>query len=99
MQKEKIRIAIADYDPSFRHELCQLLTPEEDFEMVAQAQDGRQVLDVLQQYEHDILFLDLKMPGARDGDITRQFGIAFPTQCRGYGDVGGASQRIDLRIG
>jgi DNA-binding NarL/FixJ family response regulator len=44
---------------------------EEDFEVVAQAQDGRQVLDVLQQYAPDILLLDLKMPGL-DGLATLQ---------------------------
>jgi DNA-binding NarL/FixJ family response regulator len=61
--KAKIRIVVADDHPIFRDGLCKLLALEEDFEVVAQAQDGRQVLDVLQQYEPDILLLDLKMPG------------------------------------
>ena len=59
----KIRIVVADDHPIFRDGLCKLLALEEDFEVVAQAQDGRQVLEVLQQYEPDILLLDLKMPG------------------------------------
>src|SRR6202142_201782 len=66
----KIRIVVADH-PIFRDGLCRLLALEEDFEVVAQAQDGRQVLDVLQQYEPDILLLDLKMPGL-DGLATLQ---------------------------
>src|SRR5579871_3274166 len=61
--KPKIRIVVADDHPIFRDGLCKLLALEEDFEVVAQAQDGREVLDVLQQYEPDILLLDLKMPG------------------------------------
>jgi len=61
--KPKIRIVVADDHPIFRDGLCRLLALEDDFEVVAQAQDGRQVLDVLQQYEPDILLLDLKMPG------------------------------------
>src|ERR1041385_8546677 len=61
--KTKIRIVVADDHPIFRDGLCKLLALEEDFEVVAQAQDGREVLDVLQQYEPDILLLDLKMPG------------------------------------
>ena len=69
--KPKIRIVVADDHPIFRDGLCKLLALEDDFEVVAQAQDGRQVLDVLQQYEPDILLLDLKMPDL-DGLATLQ---------------------------
>ena len=69
--KSKIRIVVADDHPIFRDGLCRLLALEDDFEVVAQAQDGRQVLDVLQQFEPDILLLDLKMPGL-DGLATLQ---------------------------
>ena len=69
--RPKIRIVVADDHPIFRDGLCKLLALEEDFEVVAQAQDGRQVLDVLQQHEPDILLLDLKMPGL-DGLATLQ---------------------------
>jgi DNA-binding NarL/FixJ family response regulator len=67
----KIRIVVADDHPIFRDGLCKLLALEEDFEVVAQASDGRQVLEVLQQHEPDILLLDLKMPGL-DGLATLQ---------------------------
>src|ERR1041385_7218127 len=69
--RPKIRIVVADDHPIFRDCLCRLLALEEDFEVVAQAQDGRQVLDVLSQYEPDVLLLDLKMPGL-DGLTTLQ---------------------------
>lgn len=69
--KPKIRIVVADDHPIFRDGLCKLLALEDDFEVVAQAQDGRQVLEVLQQLEPDILLLDLKMPGL-DGLATLQ---------------------------
>jgi DNA-binding NarL/FixJ family response regulator len=69
--KPKIRIVVADDHPIFRDGLCRLLALEEDFEVVAQASDGRQVLEILQQLEPDILLLDLKMPGL-DGLTTLQ---------------------------
>jgi len=68
---EKIRIVVADDHPIFRDGLCRLLALEPDFEVVAQASDGRQVLEILQQVEPDILLLDLKMPGL-DGLATLQ---------------------------
>src|SRR5271157_1011817 len=70
-EPRKIRIVVADDHPIFRDGLCRLLALEPDFEVVAQAQDGRQVLEVLQQHEPDILLLDLKMPGL-DGLATLQ---------------------------
>ena len=69
--KQKIRIVVADDHPIFRDGLCRLLALEEDFNIVAQAQDGREVLQVLQEHEPDILLLDLKMPNL-DGLATLQ---------------------------
>lgn len=62
-EKSKIRIVIADDHPIFRDGLRKLLSLEEDLCVVAEARDGREVLEVLQEYEPDILLLDLKMPG------------------------------------
>lgn len=70
-ERAKIRIVVADDHPIFRDGLCRLLALEPDFEVVAQAQDGKEVLDVLQQHEPDILLLDLRMPGL-DGLATLQ---------------------------
>ena len=61
--KAKIRIAIADDHPIFRDGLCRLLSLEEDFDVVAQVEDGLHVSEVLQQCDPDILLLDLNMPG------------------------------------
>src|SRR5215470_18139113 len=69
--RPKIRIVVADDHPIFRDGLCRLLSLEEDFEVVAQVQDRRKLLDVLQQHEPDILLLDFKMPGL-DGLATLQ---------------------------
>jgi DNA-binding NarL/FixJ family response regulator len=58
-----IRIVIADDHPIFRDGLRKLLTLEEDFRVVAEAKDGKEVLEVLEEHQPDILLLDLKMPG------------------------------------
>ncbi len=59
----KIRIAVADGHPIFSDGLCKLLDLEEDLEVVAQADDGLEVLGMLQRFQPDILLLDLRMPG------------------------------------
>ena len=41
---QQIRLVIADDHPIFRDGLCKLLALEEDFDVVAQAQDGRQAV-------------------------------------------------------
>ncbi len=61
--KKKIKIAVADDHTLFRDGLRRLLGLEPDFEIVAEAEDGTQVPDILRDKEPDILLLDLKMPG------------------------------------
>ena len=79
--KAKIRIVVADDHPIFRDGLCKLLDVEEDLEVVAQADDGLEVLGLLQRYEPDILLLDLRMPGL-DGLATLQRLEMAPTKTR-----------------
>ncbi len=66
-----IRIVIADDHPIFRDGLRRLLSLESDFEVVAEAADGKEVLDVVEKHDPDILLLDLKMPEL-DGLTTLQ---------------------------
>ncbi len=60
--KPSIRIAIADDQPIVREALTARLSLEPDFEVVAEARDGREVPRVLETADPDILLLDLNMP-------------------------------------
>ena len=57
-----IRIVIADDHPILRDGLKKLLSLEDDFEVVGEASDGREVLDQIQEKAPDILLLDISMP-------------------------------------
>ena len=58
-----IRIVIADDHPIFRDGLRKLLSLEDDFEVVGEARDGNEVLEIMREKEADVLLLDLRMPG------------------------------------
>lgn len=58
-----IRILIADDHPIFRDGLKRLLALEEGFEVVGEASDGEEVLELVRSTDPDILLLDLRMPG------------------------------------
>jgi two-component system nitrate/nitrite response regulator NarL len=59
-----IRIAIADDHPIFRDGLRQILGLERDFTVVAEARDGEEALQIIEEHCPDILLLDLNMPRA-----------------------------------
>jgi DNA-binding NarL/FixJ family response regulator len=57
-----VRIVIADDHPIVRDGLKKLLLLEDDFEIVGEAKDGREVLAKVREVDPDVLLLDLRMP-------------------------------------
>jgi len=61
-----IRVLIADDQPLVRAGLTALVDMEPDLEVVGQATDGLQALDMARELRPDVACLDIRMPG-RDG--------------------------------
>jgi len=61
-EKPKIRVAIADDHPIVRDGIRKLLSLEDDLEVVAEAGNGREILQIVQERQPDVLLLDLRMP-------------------------------------
>src|SRR5450755_4068140 len=61
-KKATVRIVIADDHPIVRDGLKKLLLLEDDFEIVGEAGDGREVLEKVRELNPDVLLLDLRMP-------------------------------------
>ncbi|MCS7026116.1 MAG: response regulator transcription factor [Bryobacteraceae bacterium] len=59
---KSIRVVIADDHPIVRDGLKKLLMLEDDIKVVGEASDGRQVLELIQELEPDVVLLDLRMP-------------------------------------
>jgi DNA-binding NarL/FixJ family response regulator len=71
VRKGTVRILIADDHPIVRDGLKKLLLLEDDFDVVGEAGDGREVLDRVRELDPDVLLLDLRMPNL-DGLATLQ---------------------------
>ena len=67
----RIRILIADDHLLFRDGVRKLLSAVPDFNVVAEAGHGDEVLDMTARHQPDVVLLDLTMPG-QDGLITLQ---------------------------
>ncbi|HXI20473.1 MAG TPA: response regulator transcription factor, partial [Gemmatimonadales bacterium] len=57
-----IRIVIADDHPIFRAGLLGLLSDQEDFQVVGEAANGREAVQVVRHAAPDVLLVDLQMP-------------------------------------
>ena len=57
-----IRIVLAEDQAMVRGALVALLKLEPDFEIVADAADGEMALDLIKQYQPDLLVSDIEMP-------------------------------------
>ena len=58
-----IRIAIVDDHAMVRAGLRQFFSDQSDFEVVAEAANGRDALDIVRKGEVDVVLMDISMPG------------------------------------
>jgi DNA-binding NarL/FixJ family response regulator len=57
-----IRVLIADDDPLLRAGLRMMLASAADVDVVAEAEDGNQVLPLIDRYAPDVVLMDIRMP-------------------------------------
>ena len=68
----KTRILLADDHQILRQGLRQLLSSEKDFEVVAEASDGRTAVELAQRLSPHVVVMDVAMPGLNGIEATRQ---------------------------
>jgi two-component system, LytTR family, response regulator len=70
----KLSTLIADDEPLARERLRMLLGEDGEFEIVGECRNGREVVAALKDGRHDVLFLDIEMPGSSGFDVVEQIG-------------------------
>src|SRR5687767_10507495 len=68
---KNIKIIIADDHPLFRDGIHQLLTGQGAIEVIDEATNGKEVLNLLAKKAYDLVIMDIKMPHLSGIDATR----------------------------
>ena len=75
---EMIRILIADDHYIVRMGLVALMSTEPDMEVVAEAADGVQAVELFRKHHPDLAVLDMRMPVRNGIETTREIRTTFP---------------------
>jgi len=73
-----IRIIIVDDHGIIRQGLCSLLESQPDIEVIGQAEDGHNAIELVREMQPDIVITDVTMPNLNGVDATRQITQLFP---------------------
>lgn len=73
-----IRVAIVDDHPFFRQGVRDVLSAESDIEVVAQAADGQEALELIPQVAPDVTLMDVNLPNINGLRVTQQLKNAHP---------------------
>ena len=75
---QKIRVLVVDDHTIVRDGICSLLGLTPDIEVVGEAANGKEALEVLRKLMPDVVLMDLAMPVMGGLEATRQIAKEFP---------------------
>ncbi|MGB9669121.1 MAG: response regulator, partial [Anaerolineales bacterium] len=76
MDKPKIKIVIVEDHPIFRQGVGDVLSLEDDFEIVGYAESGEEGLQIITQMLPDIALVDVNLPGMNGKELALKVSLA-----------------------
>jgi DNA-binding NarL/FixJ family response regulator len=67
----QIRVLLADDHAVVRAGICQFLEQADDIDVIAEADDGQEAMELIKQHQPDVAVLDIQMPKASGIEVTR----------------------------
>ncbi|MEO0769781.1 MAG: response regulator transcription factor [Cyanobacteria bacterium J06649_4] len=78
MTQPTINLLLADDQSAYRKGLAELLSLEPDLAIVAQAENGEKAIALTQQYQPDVILMDVRMPVCNGVEATRIIHQRYP---------------------
>jgi len=75
---EVIKVLVADDQTLFRAGLARLLEESPELDVVGEAKDGQQAVEMVRRLRPDVVLMDLKMPGVDGVEATRKITAEHP---------------------
>jgi DNA-binding NarL/FixJ family response regulator len=77
--RDPIRVIVADDHTILREGVCSLLALQSDIDVVGEASDGAEALELLAEAAVDVVVMDMVMPGMNGLEATREIKRRWPT--------------------
>ena len=72
------RVLIVEDNPTFRHALAEILQAQFPEMVIAQAGTGMEAIEKIHDFNPDLVFMDVRLPGENGLEVTRKIKLERP---------------------